>query len=172
MATNLVLAQPTATGDNIAADIQNAFNGRVRLQSLLINLEDQGVAADEAFLKIFATDLAAVKTEPDRTFVDAQFNKFNIWQTAKVELNKRIEALRTIQKGLETQISEYKKKFRQEFIDLLCQQIEELHQQWHKNENEEEQLGSRIHALESELEDLVDADKTAKPAKVVKKTKG
>jgi gas vesicle protein len=171
MATNLVqLAQPVAD-NNIMNDIQNAFNGRERLQVLLIRLADQRKSLGEVFLKTFAADLAAVKGEPDKGFVDAQFSKFNVWKTADDELSKRIEALRTIAEGLENQIAAYKKQYKNEFINLLTQQIEALREQWQKQEIEEDHLSDRIDALERELADITYATSAGKSAPSAKKVK-
>lgn len=171
MRTNLVqLAQPEAGG--IMAEIQNVFNGRERLQALLFRLVDQRKTAGEIFLKAFATDLAAVKGEPDKGFVDAQFTKFNSWKTADDDLFKRIDALQTIANGLEKQITLYKTKYKNEFIELLTQQIDTLREQWQKQENEEDQLSDRIDALERELAKMTNASSASRPATAAKKSKG
>ena len=172
MATSLVqLAQPVA-GNDIMNDIQNAFNGRERLQALLIRLAEQRKSLGEFFLKTFAADLAAVKGEPDKGFVDTQFSKFNAWKTADDELSKRIEALRTIADGLENQIATYKKQYKNEFINLLTQQIDALREQWQKQEIEEDNLSDRIDALEKELADITYATSAGKSAPSAKKVKG
>lgn len=171
MATNLVQLTQAGAADGILAEIQNAFNGRQRLQTLLIRLADQRKAAGEMFLKIFAADLAAVKGEPDKGFVDIQFAKFNAWKAADDELSKRIDALRTITDGLEKQITVYKVHYKNEFIHLLTQQIDALREQWQKQENEEDQLSDRIDALERELADITYTTSVVKSAPAAKKAK-
>src|SRR5206468_2230194 len=101
MATNVVaLTQPTNLSD-IQADVRNALDARGRLPTLLDVLAVQRVDAVNAFLRTFAADLAAVKGDPDKAFVDAQFAKFTAWKTADDEFAKRIDALNAISASLE-----------------------------------------------------------------------
>ena len=172
MATNLVqLAQPVAT-DDVLTELQNAFNGREQLHTLLTNLADQRKELGKSFLKTFAADLTAIKGDPDKGFVDAQFIKFNAWKIIDEDMAKRIDALRAIADGLDNQITEFKKGYKKIFIDFLTLQIYALKEQQQKQEYEEDQLNDRIEALEKELIDISSIDATYKAAPTAKNVKG
>ena len=169
MATNVVaLTQPTNLSD-IQADVRNALDARGRLPTLLDVLAVQRVDAVNAFLRTFAADLAAVKGDPDKAFVDAQFAKFTAWKTADDEFAKRIDALNAISASLEKRIEEFEAEYRDEVIDLLTRQIAALNEELQRQESDESALNQRIKALESELNRVTGTPATKSAA--AKKTK-
>lgn len=170
MATTLVsLTQPVPIGD-IQTDIENTINARERLQMLVL-LAVQRKDAQNAFLKTFAADLAAVKGDLDKGFVDAQFAKFNAWKAADDEMAKRIDALQTIAALLTVRIDEFKAAYRNEIIALLTRQIESLTEQLQKQEFQEDILNQRIEALKGELDALKPGDAAEKPSAAAKRGK-
>jgi uncharacterized protein YceH (UPF0502 family) len=155
MATPLVVSvSPPALVSDVSTDVANAITARERLQALLATLARQRKDLENAFLRLFAADLAAVKGDPDKSFVDAQFTKFNAWDTADGELEQRIDALQTIADSLEERIDEFKAVYPNEMVDLLTWQIESLKAQRQKQQSSEAVLNERIRALEGELNKL------------------
>lgn len=168
MATNVVaLTQPTNLSD-IQTDVKNTLDARDRMGALLAMLTAQRADAVNAFLRTFAAELAAVKGDPDKAFVDAQFAKFTAWKAADDELAKRIDALTIIQTSLEKRIGEFESAYPSEVIDLLTRQIDALTEQLKKQESDEGALSQRIKALEAEL-NRVRGTSAAKPEAAAKK---
>jgi chromosome segregation ATPase len=169
MATNIVaLTQPTNLSD-IQADVRNALDARGRLPTLLEVLTAQRVDAVNAFLRTFAADLAAVKGDADKAFVDAQFAKFTAWKAADDELAKRIDALKAIGASLAKRIDEFESEHRDEVIDLLTRQIAALNEQLKQQTSDEDALNQRIKALESELNRVAATPTKPAAAKKAKK---
>jgi hypothetical protein len=169
MATNVVaLTQPTNLSD-IQDDVKKTLDARERVPTLLNLLAVQRVNAVNAFLRTFAADLAAVKGDPDKTFVDAQFAKFTAWKTADDELAKRIDALNAISASLEKRVVEFETEYRDEVIDLLTRQIAALNEERARQESDEDALNQRIKALESELNRVTGTPATKSAAKKTKK---
>jgi hypothetical protein len=164
--TVIALTQLAAPSDT-QTEIRNAIDAREGVQALIATLESQRKDAGNLFLRTFAADLAAVKGSSDKSFVDAQFAKFNTWKTADEEIAKRIAALQTIADGLKRRIDEFKAANRDQVIALLRQQIQVLEELQEKQDAEEEILNQRLEALKSELDQLASetSAKTAAPAR-------
>jgi chromosome segregation ATPase len=154
MATNVVALTPATTQplSNIQTEVKSLFDARDRLQSLLDLLATQRRHAVNAFLRAFAADLAAVKADPDRAFVDAQFAKFTTWKTADEETAKRIDALTVVHVSLDKRIEEFETAYRDEVIELLTRQIAALNEQLKEKESDEAALNRRIKDLTYELD--------------------
>jgi chromosome segregation ATPase len=161
-------AQPGAPTD-IQNEIKNVMDARQRLEALIANLETQRKDAGNAFLKAFTTDLAAVKGDPDKAFVDAQFAKFNASRSADEEIAKRIAALRAIADGLAKRVEEFKVTYRDQVIALLTAQIQALEEQLKQQESQEDILNQRLAVLKSELDQLSSEAASAKSAASARK---
>ena len=164
MATNVVALTQQINLSAIQTDVKNTLDARDRLQALLDALAQQRGDAVNGFLRTFAADLAAVKGDPDKAFVDGQFAKFTAWKTAGDELAKRIDAFSAISASLEKRIGELEHAYRDEVIDLLTRQIAALNEQRERQESDEEALNQRIKALESELNRVVATTATSSAA--------
>jgi chromosome segregation ATPase len=169
MATNVVALTQLANLNDVETDIKNTIDALDRLQVLYATLATQRNNAANAFLRAFAADLAAIKGDPDKAFVDAQFAKFAAWKTGDDEIGKRIDALTAIGTGLKNRIVEFETAYRDQFIDLLMRQIAALNEQLDKHESDEDALKRRIKALNDELGRLLPAAAKARPAAAAKK---
>lgn len=153
--------QPGALSD-IQTEIKNVMDARERLQALVASFEAQRKDAGNAFLKAFSTDLAAVKGDPDKAFVDAQFTKFNALRSADEDVTKRIVMLQTVADSLGKRIEEFKVTYRDQVISLLTAQIQALEEELKKQESREDILTERLEALKRELDLLAPGDAAAK----------
>jgi uncharacterized coiled-coil protein SlyX len=169
MATNVVALTQLADLSDIETDIKNTIDARERLQILYVTLARLRKSAANAFLRAFAFDLAAVKGDPDKAFVDAQFAKFSAWKTGDDEIGKRIDALNAIGIGINKRIAEFETAYRDEVIDLLRRQIAALNELLEKQEADEDALKRRIKALNDELGRLLPGAAKPKPAVAAKK---
>jgi hypothetical protein len=152
MAAVIALPQPAATsGADITTDIRNTLDARERMHALHATLTALRIAGRDAFLKAFSADLAALTTDPDKAFVDAEYAKFNTWKTADDDLAKRIEALESIARLLRERFAYFEKAYRDEVIALLKSRIATLQAQLDKEETDEAALNRRIDALADEL---------------------
>jgi chaperonin cofactor prefoldin len=161
-----VIAAPTDLG----VEIRNTFDARERLQALQAALATRRADAAAAFLKSFVTDLAALKPEGDKAFVDTQFTRFTAWKAADDEFAKRQSALTEIALGLEARIVYFSATQRVLVVAMLRQQIDTLSHQLAATEADEAVIEQRIEALRADLRKLTGG--AAKPkAKAKKKSK-
>ena len=165
MATVTPLTQPEgAKPSEIQNEIQNAIDARRKLQNLITGLDKQRAEAGLAFLREFSRDLAALKVDFDRAFVDGTFNKYTSVKQTEDQITQRVTALSEIATKIEKRINEFKKANREDLMLVLKGKLERLKAERAVQGKECDLLDKEIGQLEGEISQLEGAgQKKASP---------
>ena len=156
MATVTPLTQPEeAKPSEIQNEIQNILDARWKLQNLIAGLDKQRAEAELAFLRGFSRDLAALKVDFDRSFVDGVFNKYTSMKQTEDQITQRATALSEIATKIEKRINEFKKANREDLMLVLERELERLKSAPRAvHEKQTDLMDKEIDRLQKELSQL------------------
>ena len=155
MATVTPLTQPEgAKPSEIQIEIQNVIDARRKLQNLIAGLNKQRAEAELAFLREFSRDLAALKVDFDRSFVDGVFNKYSSVKQTEDQITQRATALGEIATKIEKRINELKQTYREDLMLVLKRELERLKAERAVQGKECDLLDQEIGQLEGEIYQL------------------
>lgn len=165
MATVTPLTQPEgAKPSEIQIEIQNVIDARRKAQNLIAGLNKQRAEAELAFLREFSRDLAALKVDFDRSFVDGVFNKYSSVKQTEDQITQRVTALGEIATKIEKRINELKQTNREDLMLVLKGKLERLKAERAVQGKECDLLDNEIGQLEGEISQLeVTGQKKASP---------
>jgi chromosome segregation ATPase len=166
---NVVALTQTGTAA-LEKEFDDLLNARERMPRLIKALEEQRATAAQDFISTFAADLAAVKGEPDKSFVDTQFGRLTTSNNAVADLSKRIDAFTAIAAGIAQRIEDLETANPDVAEGLLTRKIDNLEDKLKKEQDDEKLLNDQIKVLNEELHKVQGLSTTAStPA--AKKTK-
>ncbi len=127
MGTVTPLTQPERSQPSeIEIETQNVIDARRKLQHLIAALHKQRAEAQLEFLRAFCRDLAELKVDFDRSFVDGVFNKYTSVTQAEDQITRRINALGEIATVIDKHINEFKQKNHEGLMAVLKGKLEKL----------------------------------------------
>ena len=155
MATVTPLTPPEgAKPSEIQIEIQNVIDARRKLQNLIAGLNKQQAEAELAFLRKFSLDLAALKVDFDRPFVDGVFNKYTSVKQTEDQITQRATALGEIATKIEKRINEFKQTNREDLMLVLKRELEKLMLARTAQGKETDLLDKEIDRLQEEISQL------------------
>jgi hypothetical protein len=155
MATVTPLTQPEGPKPSeIQTEIQNVIDARRKLQNLIAGLNKQRAEAELAFLREFSRDLAALKVDFDRPFVERTFTEYTSVRQTEDQITQRITALGEIATKIEKRINEFKKANREDVMLVLERELERLKSARAVQEKETDFLDKEIDRLQKEISQL------------------
>ena len=164
MATVTPLTQPEgAKPSEIQIEIQNVVDARRKLQNLIDGLNKQRAEAGSAFLREFSRDLAALKVDFDRSFVDNTFNKYTSVKQTEDQMSQRVTALGEIATRIEKSINEFRQNNREDLMLILKRDLEKLMLARTAQEKETDSLDKEISQLQAEISQLEGAGQKKAP---------
>lgn len=164
MATVTPLTQPEeAKPSEIQIEIQNLIEGRRKIQNLIAELNKQRADAELAFLRASSRDLAGLKAEFDRSFVDGVFNKYTSVKHADDQTKQRITALGEIANKIGKRINHFKQSNREDLIPILKRDLDKLMLAHTVQEKGGDLLDKEIDRLQKEICELEGAEQDKVP---------
>jgi predicted nucleic acid-binding Zn-ribbon protein len=139
---------------DVQIEIQNVVDARCKLQNLIVGLNKQRADTELAFLREFSRDLAALKVDFDRSFVDGAFSKYTSVKQSEDQITQRTTALGEIAIRIERRIDEFKKANREDLMLVLERELEKLKSARAVQEKETDFLDNEIDRLQKELSQL------------------
>jgi hypothetical protein len=150
----VALIHPAKANETPTDHIKHTIHACAQLPTMLATLATQRREAMDAFLRLFAADLAAAENTSDKALVDFQVTKFAVLKSNDGKFANQIDALNEIGLGLKRRIREFAKTNREEVIQLLTLKIAALKEQPQALESDKEAVTHRVKVLQDELDQL------------------
>jgi len=149
------VSSPGATGPaDVEAEIQTLLDARERTQVALLEFNRLRAEEDLKILRSFASELAGLGSDFDRTFVERAVERGKAWRVMVEQFAERAAAFQLFGKKIGERIQALKESNPREMVVVLKRNLEAQEQRRGARQEETFALEDRIRRLGAELSQL------------------